>query len=87
MIFVDKGPCPQEIQEDIDAQKAKDGWDEIPEIPNAEQAKRLREEFFDALDKTRIRTELLKRQHGLCVYCMTRVENDSDSAVIEHLVW
>lgn len=27
MIFVDKGPCPQEIQEDIDAQKAKDGWD------------------------------------------------------------
>lgn len=85
MIFVDKGPCPQEIQEDIDAQKAKDGWNEIPEIPNAEQAKRLREEFFDALDKTRIRTELLKRQHGLCVYCMTRVENDSDSAVIEHL--
>lgn len=85
MIFVDKGPCPQEIQEDIDAQKAKDGWDEIPEIPNAEQAKRLREEFFDALNKTRIRTELLKRQHGLCVYCMTRVENNSDSAVIEHL--
>lgn len=85
MIFVDKGPCPQEIQEDIDAQKAKDGWNEIPEIPNAEQAKRLREEFFDALNKTRIRTELLKRQHGLCVYCMTRVENNSDSAVIEHL--
>ena len=40
MIFVDKGPCPQEIQEDIDAQKAKDGWDEIPEIPNCGRRKR-----------------------------------------------
>lgn len=52
MIFVDKGPCPQEIQEDIDAQKAKDGWNEIPEIPNAEQAKRLREEFNPHTDRT-----------------------------------
>lgn len=87
MIYIEKSPCPQEIQEDLDAQKAKPEWDSIPEVPDSEQAKRLREEFFDKLNKDRLREALVKEQHGLCVYCMSRIENAVDSdhgAVIEH---
>lgn len=52
MIYVEKSTCPKEIQEDLDAQKAKPEWDTIPEVPDSEQAKRLREEFFDKLNKS-----------------------------------
>ena len=87
MIYVKKSPCPREIQEDFDAQKAKPEWDTIPEVPDSEQAKRLREEFFDKLNKDHLREVLVKEQHGLCIYCMSRIENVADSedgAVIEH---
>ena len=87
MIYVEKSICPKEIQEDLDAQKAKPEWDTIPEVPDSEQAKRLREEFFDKLNKDRLREVLVKEQHGLCVYCMSRIEsvaNSDDGAVIEH---
>lgn len=53
MIYVEKSTCPKEIQEDLDAQKAKPEWDTIPEVPDSEQVKRLREEFFDKLNKDR----------------------------------
>lgn len=87
MIYLEKAACPREIQEDFDAQKAKPEWNTIPEVPDSEQAKRLRENFFDPLNKDRLREALVKEQHGLCIYCMSRIENVADSekgAVIEH---
>ena len=44
----------------------------------------LREEFFNKLNKERLREALVKEQHGLCVYCMSRIENTAESTVIEH---
>ena len=60
MIYLEKAACPREIQEDFDAQKAKPEWNTIPEVPDSEQAKRLRENFFDQLNKDRLREALVK---------------------------
>lgn len=38
---------------------------------------------FNCLDKTVIRDSLIREQHGLCAYCMRRIENNSDMT-IEH---
>lgn len=51
MIYVKKSSCPEDIQKDFDLQKAKPEWNDIPEEPNKEQARILREEFFDKLNK------------------------------------
>ncbi|MBD8921975.1 type II-A CRISPR-associated protein Csn2, partial [bacterium] len=40
--------------------------------------------LFDKLNKDCLREVLVKEQHGLCVYCMSRIENTADSTVIEH---
>ena len=84
MIYVKKSSCPEDIQKDFDLQKAKPEWNDIPEEPNKEQARILREEFFDKLNKDQLRDALIKEQHGLCVYCMSRIENTAESTVIEH---
>ena len=84
MIYVKKNSCPENIQKDFDLQKAKSEWNDIPEEPNKEQARILREEFFDKLNKDQLRDALIKEQHGLCVYCMSRIENTAESTVIEH---
>lgn len=46
MIYVKKNSCPEDIQKGFDLQKAKPEWNDIPEEPNKEQARILREEFF-----------------------------------------
>ena len=68
MIYVKKNSCPEDIQKDFNFQKAKSEWNDIPEEPN----------------KERLREALVKEQHGLCVYCMSRIENTAESTVIEH---
>ena len=40
-------------------------------------------EAFNHLDKSIIRDSLIAEQHGLCAYCMRRIENNSDMT-IEH---
>ena len=54
MIYVKKNSWPENIQKDFDLQKAKSEWNDIPEEPNKEQARILREEFFDKLNKERL---------------------------------
>ena len=39
---------------------------------------------MDKLNKDQLRDALIKEQHGLCVYCMSRIENTAESTVIEH---
>lgn len=48
-----------------------------------EDAKQLRS-LFDQMPKEEIREALCKEQHGLCAYCMRRIEPHSDSMKIEH---
>ena len=38
---------------------------------------------FDCLDKNIIRNDLVNEQHGLCAYCMRRIDNNS-ATTIEH---
>lgn len=84
MIYIKKNSCPEDIQKDIDFQKEKSEWNDILEVPDKEQVRILREEFFDKLNKERLREALVKEQHGLCVYCMSRIENTAESTVLEH---
>lgn len=85
MVYVEKAECPKDIQEDIETQKARPEWNDLPEAPNHEQAEILRREFFNKLNKKRLREALVEEQHGLCVYCMSRIEAAEDSTVLEHL--
>lgn len=52
MIYVKKSSCPEDIQKDFDLQKAKPEWNDIPEEPNKEQARILREEFLTSSIRT-----------------------------------
>ena len=38
-------------------------------------------EAFDCLDKSLIRDSLIREQHGLCAYCMRRIDNTSFTAL------
>ena len=65
MIYVKKSSCPEDIQKDFDLQKAKPEWNDIPEEPNKEQARILREEFFDKLNKDQLRDALTLKNIGV----------------------
>lgn len=60
MIYVKKNLCPEDIKKDFDFQKAKSEWNDIPEEPNKEQVRILREDFFNKLNKERLREALVK---------------------------
>lgn len=91
MLYIEKGPCPEEVQQKITQLKARPSWASIPcnlgALPEHERhrwANKLRKNFFDELPKKTIRDALLKEQHGLCAYCMLPIENDGDKMTIEH---
>ena len=86
MLYVQKENCPDDIQAQIDELTGTEEWDIIPEEPSSEQAKIIRERFFDKLKKGPIRETLISEQHGLCAYCMDRVVNSEDQTTIEHLI-
>lgn len=84
MLYIEKKPCPPDIQADIDLQLTTPGWDEIAEQPSPKEAKRIRKEYFDMLNKERLRAALIEEQHGLCAYCMSRIVNDGNITTLEH---
>lgn len=86
MLYIQKGACPDDIQTQIDAIIKTEEWDNIPEVPSSVQVKLIRDEYFDKLIKHSIRESLISEQHGLCAYCMSRIENSGESTTIEHLV-
>lgn len=51
MLYVQKENCPDDIQAQIDELTGTEEWDIIPEEPSSEQAKIIRERFFDKLKK------------------------------------
>ena len=86
MLYVHKNPCPAEIQEEIDHLTRSQKWQDFPEHPTSEQARRIRTGYFNRLDKSRVRRALIADQHGLCAYCMCRIVNNGSSTTIEHFI-
>lgn len=84
MLHITKNPCPTDIQEDINDKISDERWPRIHEIPSSSEADEIRREYFNKLNKTRIREALLSEQHGLCAYCMKRITNDGSVTTIEH---
>lgn len=69
------------MQQKIAEIKSSPQWRAIPEG----DTKSIRS-YFDCLNKETIRTALLEEQHGLCAYCMRRIENKGASTTIEHWI-
>lgn len=86
MVYIEKKPCPANVQADIDRITGKPKWKAFPEQPSSKEAQDMRRNFFNALDKRAVRAALLAEQHGICAYCMDRIRNDGSVTTIEHLI-
>jgi hypothetical protein len=83
MLYIEKQACPVDIQMDIDGLINDEWWEHISEEPSKDEANLIRKNYFDKLNKRRVREALIGEQHGLCAYCMTRIENNKFTT-IEH---
>ena len=86
MLYIEKKPCPADIQAEIDHLTRTKTWQSFSEHPAADEAKRIRTNYFNKLDKSRVREALIAEQKGICAYCMCAIENNGRSTTIEHLV-
>ena len=86
MLYIEKEPCPADIQEKIDSLTGRRKWQQYSDPPAHNEPKEIRKEFFDKMDKSRVREALIAEQHGLCAYCMCSIKNDGRSTTIEHFV-
>ena len=86
MLYIEKKPCPADIQAEIDHLTRTKAWQSFSEHPVADEAKRIRTNYFNKLDKSRVREALIAEQKGICAYCMCAIENNGRSTTIEHLV-
>ena len=79
MLHIDYEEAPTEIKNEIATIKSTPEW----RSANTEDTAKLRG-FFDDLSKDVIREALINRQHGLCAYCMSRIENNHTTR-LEHV--
>lgn len=70
MLYIEKKPCPADIQAEIDHLTRTKAWQSFSEHPAADEAKRIRTNYFNKLDKSRVREALIAEQKGICAYCM-----------------
>lgn len=78
MLYIKKlYPLPDVIDK-INEIKRSDEWKRIPE----DDTNAIRDQF-NLISKSSLRYTLIKEQHGLCAYCMKRIDND-DKTTIEH---
>lgn len=86
MLYIKKQVCPPEIQADIDRLISQEEWPTLPEESvTKEQTEYLRKNYFDKLlTKNDIRRALSEEQHGLCAYCMARIQSTGETTNIEH---
>lgn len=78
MLYIQKGAAPTEVTRQVIEITKGDEWKNADDNNTT-----LVRSFFDRLDKQLIRESLIKEQHGLCAYCMKRIEAD-DKMNIEH---
>ena len=87
MIYIEKKQNIEDIKEDIFKviQDKQELWDSIPEGEiSAVNSKIIRKEFFDQINKQKVRDSLYQEQHGLCAYCMLKLNNHPLHMTIEH---
>ena len=78
MLYIKKGIPPREMSEKVIEITKTNEWKSAKE-DNTD----LLRSYFDLLDKQLIRESLVEEQHGLCAYCMKRIE-PNDKMNIEH---
>ncbi len=78
MLYIKKSETPKSVQEQVIKIQKSQAWKDI-----GEDDKKSIRSTFDTLNKDIIRKTLISEQHGLCAYCMRRIENN-DNMVIEH---
>lgn len=82
MIYIQKRRTPDMIKRKAsEIMRTPDSGYQSISLP--ENTKQLRE-LFDKMPKDEIRKALCKEQHGLCAYCMRRIEPQANSTKIEH---
>ena len=86
MLYIQKENCPADLQADIDRLTGGSRWASFAEVPSTGEAHAIRKNYFDKLNKSRVREALIAEQHGLCAYCMCRIKNSGNSTTIEHFV-
>lgn len=80
MLFIDKKNPNLAVSAEIGRVKRDEAW------TNADKKDpRQVRKCFDLLNKNIIKKQLLQEQHGLCAYCMRRIQNDHHMG-IEHVV-
>ena len=80
MIYIEKEGLPQSVDEKIIKLSKTDEWQEIaPENTIA-----LRQYFDSFFPKDEVKRILIHEQHGICAYCMRRIQLNHRSR-IEHL--
>lgn len=80
MLYIEKQNPNLEVRTEIDRVKRTTGWSAVDK--NDSQLVRA---CFDLLNKKMIKEQLLQEQHGLCAYCMRRIQNNTHMT-IEHLL-
>lgn len=82
MIYIRKGRTPDVVKRKA-AEIKKAPENKYKEITLPEDTKQLRD-LFEQMPKDEIRTALYQEQHGLCAYCMKRINPSSEGMKIEH---
>ncbi len=80
MLYINKRPAPDTLLRQVSSITKSDEWKNSDENDT-----KLQRTFFDSLDKQVIREALVREQHGLCAYCMKRIEVN-DKMNIEHFL-
>lgn len=80
MLHIQKNSTSNELTERVLEITKSDDWKNADENNTT-----LLRSFFEKLNKQLIREGLVREQHGLCAYCMKRIEPDG-SMNIEHFI-
>lgn len=78
MLYIEKDTQPKGMDEMVIEITKSDEWKNATDGDTE-----LLRSFFDRLDKQSIRKSLVREQHGLCAYCMKRIE-PNEKMNIEH---
>lgn len=89
MIYIQKRTPSHSIIEEISQQKSSEEWKKLPEIPPKDKKEKSKytsslRTMFGKLNSDELRRLTLAEQHGLCAYCMRKIDNSHSSTKIEH---
>lgn len=79
MLYIEKKAVPRVVNTKVAEIKSSPRWREVDQ----QDTETLRA-LFDELPKDDIRTSLHAEQHGLCAYCMARLNSNGTHTTIEH---